>query len=258
MQEDRVGLEKTFYNDGSIKTVQEFSNDTIQQGFYKRFYKNGQLEIQIPYEDNRKNGMVREYYSNGEIKGEGKFIDGVQQGEAKWYYKEGALKAMCNYFDGVKRGKCYLYFENGDVQAYIYYNMAEGAVYRVDYGMKEMILKEKGAGFPEVIVNSSEVEVNEVFKAEIHVIDPPHGTPHLFVKNEGSVTELSLNNGVGFYETIWMKPNKYTLQFLLKMESDIVSAKKEFDFLLDIGVHSPTSPRRAPSTLREDNEAICP
>jgi antitoxin component YwqK of YwqJK toxin-antitoxin module len=74
------------------------SPDTIVK---KEYYKNGQVRIEVPYVEEKKNGVVKEYYENGQIRKEIPYDDNVINGIVLEYYPDGALHTETVFTDGV-------------------------------------------------------------------------------------------------------------------------------------------------------------
>ncbi len=74
------------------------SPDTIVK---KEYYKNGQIRIEVPYVEEKKNGVVKEYYENGQIRKETPYDDNVINGVVLEYYPDGALQCETVYMNGI-------------------------------------------------------------------------------------------------------------------------------------------------------------
>jgi antitoxin component YwqK of YwqJK toxin-antitoxin module len=60
-------------------------------GIEKSYYKNGNLESEVPYTKGKINGVVKEYYESGKIEYERPYQNGVKIGTEKRYYESGVL-----------------------------------------------------------------------------------------------------------------------------------------------------------------------
>jgi antitoxin component YwqK of YwqJK toxin-antitoxin module len=99
----RLNVEKEYYPDGNLKTMQSYRNG-VPQGVRREYAEDGTIVA----------GYV---FDRGKIVGEGiTKDDGLRNGEWKEYYKSGGLKAEGKYADGVKTGKWTYYYKNGNVE----------------------------------------------------------------------------------------------------------------------------------------------
>ena len=48
-------------------------------GIYKSYYKNGQLEEEVNYNNDKMNGIQKSYHYHGQLYKEVNYIDGVKQ-----------------------------------------------------------------------------------------------------------------------------------------------------------------------------------
>src|SRR5436190_21234768 len=132
----------TFYPAGGIRTMQEFVNDTIQDGLYIRYYPNGATEMKIPYVQNVKNGLQINYYSNGNVDILIPSANGLEHGRAYWYYESGTLESEVLFRDGRKNGLGLVYYESGRLKAKISYDDFGTVVRRLDFEEDGTILKD--------------------------------------------------------------------------------------------------------------------
>lgn len=100
--------EKTFYPDGSIKTLAEVYNSKFH-GSFKAYYENGKLEIEGNYENGLMNGICNYYTADGFIYT--KILFKMDTAKYKWgYYKSGKIKDEGFVKDGERAGK-WIYYE---------------------------------------------------------------------------------------------------------------------------------------------------
>jgi len=88
----------------------------------KKYHKNGQLEEEVTYIDNKMNGIYKSYHENGQLKEEVNYIDDKKEGIYKSYHKNGELYEEVNYIDNKMNGiyKSY-HLENGQLKEEINY-----------------------------------------------------------------------------------------------------------------------------------------
>lgn len=130
----RIGVWKTFYDDGAISEEDAYNNGkldgvsknydptgklteefTYKKGIlqeYKAFAPNGAIVYQNK-KDGKNNYSATLYYSNGNMKREGRVENGDRTGEWIEYDKNGLIISKTNYVEGDKDGKSITYYPNG-------------------------------------------------------------------------------------------------------------------------------------------------
>ena len=100
------------------KTI-EYKNGE-RNGFYREFYKNGQLEKEEYYIDDKLDGEFKSYYIDGSLRGSGKFSKGLPIGVIRFYYENGILKNEEFFSDSFENHQGELlqkwYYENGQLR----------------------------------------------------------------------------------------------------------------------------------------------
>jgi antitoxin component YwqK of YwqJK toxin-antitoxin module len=81
-----------------INSISVFAGDTITK---RDYYKNGQVRVEVPYADGKRNGVVREYYENGQVKSETPYTDNVKDGVVRIYNPNGTLQSETVYTEGI-------------------------------------------------------------------------------------------------------------------------------------------------------------
>ncbi len=131
---------KEYYPDTEILKVEGFLNNGVMSGNWKTYYKSGNIESSVNYEDGKlegeawfyfdteKNikkaeaifeddeltGIYREFYKNGTRKAKIEYEDGKANGDAEFYHPNGDLKIKAGYKRGQKHGRWIYYNEKGD------------------------------------------------------------------------------------------------------------------------------------------------
>ena len=54
--------EKTYYENGNVKTEYEKNNNEQFEGLYKEYYESGQIKLEYSYRLGKLNGNCKEYY----------------------------------------------------------------------------------------------------------------------------------------------------------------------------------------------------
>ena len=67
-----------------------FKNGELE-GFWKYYYKDGQLRNKGNYKDGKKDGLWETYYENGQLKTKGNYKDGIREVPMEHYDEDGKL-----------------------------------------------------------------------------------------------------------------------------------------------------------------------
>ena len=65
--ENNIKTKKWYYDNGKLKKVQQYKNDTIESGTYLFYYPNGQLEDSAQIIDGKLHGERFGYFENGQL-----------------------------------------------------------------------------------------------------------------------------------------------------------------------------------------------
>ncbi|OQW96000.1 MAG: hypothetical protein BWK79_00400 [Beggiatoa sp. IS2] len=114
VDEKSEGTTKEYYETGELKAEVTHKQGKVESK--KEFLKNGKLEGETRYLDDKKHETRIEYYSTGELFRERQLIDGRLEGLEKEYYQNGKLKAERNYKNGKRHGNAIGYYSNGNLQ----------------------------------------------------------------------------------------------------------------------------------------------
>jgi len=76
-----------------------------EEGFHRRWHKNGQLKREGNYINGKPEGLHRWWYKNGQLEAEGNFVNAKEDGLWRLWFENGQLKAEGNYVDGEMVGK---------------------------------------------------------------------------------------------------------------------------------------------------------
>lgn len=114
VDEKLEGVTKEYYDSGELKAEIVYKQGKVES--QKEFLKNGRLERETRYLDDKKHETRIEYYSTGELFRERQLIDGILEGIEKEYYQNGKLKAERNYQNGKRHGSAVGYYANGNLK----------------------------------------------------------------------------------------------------------------------------------------------
>ena len=85
--------------DGTF-AVKGFMNKNKNDGNWKYYYENGQLECTGDFDNDEPTGKWTWFYQNGLIKCEGIFINGKPDGQWLKYNEDGSTYKIINYYSG--------------------------------------------------------------------------------------------------------------------------------------------------------------
>ena len=95
-------------NDDRIDFVNDDGNffrrikiDGVKDGLYRRWYENGQVEVERNFKDGKQNGYYRRWYGNDQLKVEGIYKNGKQEGIYREWHENGQIFVESNYKDGI-------------------------------------------------------------------------------------------------------------------------------------------------------------
>tara|TARA_B100000427_G_scaffold266961_1_gene232541 strand:- start:2849 stop:3454 length:606 start_codon:yes stop_codon:yes gene_type:complete len=126
-QIEREGIFKNGVQDGPFKIYNEYGqieekgtmkSDKIY-GYHKIYYYEYNYDKpseEITYENGIENGPYKRYHYNGQLEVEGTFNNGNQDGPWKFYYDNGQLEYEETYKDGIQDGLWKFYDENGQLE----------------------------------------------------------------------------------------------------------------------------------------------
>ena len=114
VDENLQGMVKEYYETGELKAEIIYQQGNIESK--REFLKNGKLERETRYLEDKKYETHIEYYSTGELFRERPLINGKLEGLEKEYYQNGKLKAQRNYKEGKRHGNASGYYINGNLQ----------------------------------------------------------------------------------------------------------------------------------------------
>ena len=90
--------------------------DTVPQGPYKRFYRNGKLEQQTSFTQGKRDSAYVEFHPTGTRRLEATYRDGIRQGPFKTYYNDGKV-AQAGFFENDEpNGELTYFHPSGEVR----------------------------------------------------------------------------------------------------------------------------------------------
>lgn len=85
------GYSKTYYENGNLKSVVFYYENSVEQGPYSEWFDNGIQKIKGNYNFGEKDGCWFRYDKDGKLIYEGEYIDGEKNGEWKYFDNDGEL-----------------------------------------------------------------------------------------------------------------------------------------------------------------------
>jgi antitoxin component YwqK of YwqJK toxin-antitoxin module len=90
--------------------------DGVENGPYKKWYENGQLNLECAYKNGKKNGLYKLLRSDDQPEVKCAYKNGELDGEYKKWNENGQLKLECTYNDGKLDGLYKVWYENGQLK----------------------------------------------------------------------------------------------------------------------------------------------
>ncbi len=111
----KQGFWKKFYPNGNIRYTGQFINDN-PTGEFRRYYEDQSLQSIMTYREDGITSFIQFYYQNGKLTAEGKYIGSKRDSIWKFYSYYGRhLSSIEPYIDGKRDGLVRKYYENGNI-----------------------------------------------------------------------------------------------------------------------------------------------
>lgn len=107
-----INKSMTYYDNGNVKSMTNFSSDGRRNGVCKRFFDNQQLKCSKYYVDDKLNGETVEYYRNGNRKRVLYHLEGKLNGTVYKFSFDNFLQFKCHYIDNKRDGYSLEYYTN--------------------------------------------------------------------------------------------------------------------------------------------------
>ena len=118
---NRNGPWKGYYDSGQIRYEGTF-DDGKEIGFFKYYYRSGNLEKEFFYTQSGVRAQVRIYYSDRKIKTIGEYCSKKRCGTWEYFDNLGNIILKENYIDDVLNGSYFVYFEGNLTHTFLYKN----------------------------------------------------------------------------------------------------------------------------------------
>ncbi|EOG6905666.1 toxin-antitoxin system YwqK family antitoxin [Flavobacterium psychrophilum] len=108
----------TYYSSSNIETIEciQYYIHGKRDGTWNWFYEDGKIRTEQNFKNNLENGKKIEYYPNQQKQEESTFINDKKQGLYSMWFKNGQLQYTCQFNLDKKNGKEIYYYENGIIQ----------------------------------------------------------------------------------------------------------------------------------------------
>jgi antitoxin component YwqK of YwqJK toxin-antitoxin module len=115
-----VGIQRDYFKDGTLNVEIPYVNGKIN-GILKRYDTTGKVGTEETYSNDKLNGAYIEYCCGGKIKDELFYVNDEQTGVYKEYYESGKLKSEVTLLEGDKNGIEKTYYESGKLASQTLY-----------------------------------------------------------------------------------------------------------------------------------------
>ena len=86
------------------------------QGRYTEYYENGNLLLVTTYKDGKQNGYAKKYYPNGKVEIKGQMKNNLAEGKFTFFYEDGHRQSIKNFKKGIYDGYYMEFYPNGAVK----------------------------------------------------------------------------------------------------------------------------------------------
>lgn len=229
-------LNKSYYDNGKLRTEQSYKiidGDSIPHGYSRLFYQNGQVSLEVLFQNGMKQGIEKGYYENGEIEYVGKNNNDKPDSLTVWYYSnsvssEHPIKAIDHWSNGKILSHQQKYYKNGDIKYYIFYDPLERPIYKREYGKNGDFIEE-GDKYPAIVMVTELSEYNfkkgDNLVARIYHIKPPKSETELYIRFKGLSDDWQKVSSSDYYTPVILKSplksiGKYTLEVKLEIRDN--------------------------------------
>jgi ubiquinone/menaquinone biosynthesis C-methylase UbiE len=94
----------------------------VPEGMMRRWYQNGQVQLEREYKAGKMDGMDREYYEDGTLWKEGRFAADSAEGAWKAWFPNGRVQLINNYRHGQGVDSAVKYYSTGAIRLRILFN----------------------------------------------------------------------------------------------------------------------------------------
>ncbi|MDQ3191033.1 MAG: hypothetical protein M3Q58_05515 [Bacteroidota bacterium] len=163
-------VKKWYYEDGSLKKIQEYKNDSIEHGKYLF------------------------YYPNGHLKDSGNYVNGKFHGERIEYYENGHPYVVTNYINGKERNGLN-YRQNGSLNEYIVANYFSDIMFIIRYDSVGKMIKYEGNPICNWFIKDT-IPLSQKFDIELLIANPPNCITKVIVSDWDILKNQAISKAV--------------------------------------------------------------
>ena len=144
-------------------------------GYYKEYYRSGQLKVETDYTDGKKHGRGFEYFEDSAKKFTGFYKNGEIDSVCRWYYPSGQIKESSYWKEGRRAAEWVLFYPDGGISAYNFVNFSGQLVYWRNYDESGNNVKEGGNPIGSIVISPKNalLKIGESAIFDIYVARPP-------------------------------------------------------------------------------------
>lgn len=207
-------VKKEFYPDGKLMIEQEFINDSIAEGYYRKYYPSGKIQIELSYRNNVEDGKETSYYESGNVYSIVNYTAGIKTGSAEWRYEDGALQTKSRYFKDITTGEAYDYYPNGRLERYLCFDFDEQVRFEIKYDEEGKMLSRQGEGLIYASADDFKLKIGDTLRIFVLMATPPDCAYRIEITPDvksvkKTTAPIDEENSVCEYESIVTKEGKF-------------------------------------------------
>lgn len=205
------GLKTEYYENKKTQSIGHYSNN-IQNGEFKRFHSNGNIEMDLWFKNGEKDGTLKAYYLDGKLWYTYSYVNDKIDGYYKEYYNNGGKKEIRLYYlDSL------LYFELFDSLG----NFTK------DFRKISIECKSDTINLGDTFKTQIELKGPKIGKIEYAAVD---ALPSELKVKEVYSKFLPVIDGKGIYEYKSIKPGSFIILGSIRIKYDSISYPRYYYF----------------------------
>ncbi|MBN1415550.1 MAG: hypothetical protein JW973_10655 [Bacteroidales bacterium] len=211
----KQGYWKKYYSNGNLM-YKGFFKDNKPLGEMSRYYEDGALKVLMLFTGENDCARSTLYYQNGKLAAKGNYIGTVKDSTWEYYsYYDQSIKARETYNRGMKNGFAYHFFPDGSVSEKTEWkdNMKHG-IWEQYYPNKVMMIK---GSYKEGRLNGPFIVSDEKGGISVrgHFLNNLRHDKWIFYKDYGTVdVEIIYNQGIPEQEDVLTEKQKEILKMI--------------------------------------------
>jgi len=221
MQNKQLILNK-YHTNGKIKEKSYLNEDSVKEGLSVVYDDQGNILLELYYNNGKKDSIETEYYISGELKSHKLWNLGKLWGEYVTYYD--GLKDI--YFTEISNDTFRI--EEPLRKSYSYYDQNERIAYQRTYDTLGNLIEQKGNGIIATRVFHPKIDQNDTLHIQYYVANPPWVSKDFFfeifdetglIKTEKQ--EIDKKFSAVFYKNVFDKPGIYNIRGILTLKDEL-------------------------------------